>query len=131
MSMEMAKTQLKQPLLIINVSSIAAGGEAHNDIDTGKIKSAALTVSVTYGSTATSGVRVYILASPDNFTTVDSENTTDAFTYFEPSFSAGATRIKTVNLDLLPRYVRVLVRNLDSSVATGAVKVWLTANYVE
>jgi hypothetical protein len=128
MSMEMAKAQLKQPLLIINVSSIAAGGEAHKDIDTGKIKSAALTVSVTYGSGATSGVRVYILASPDNFTTVDSENTTDAFTYFEPSFTAGATRTRTVNLDLLPRYIRILVRNLDASVATGTVKVWLTAN---
>jgi hypothetical protein len=130
MSMKISEAKIKQPLLIINVSSIAAGGEAHKDIDTGKIKSAALTVSVTYGA-ATSGVRVYVLSSPDNFTTVDSENTTDAFTYFEPSFVASASRVRTVNLDLLPRYVRILVRNLDGSVATGVVKVWLTANYVE
>jgi hypothetical protein len=128
--MRFDEAKVKQSLLLINVSSIAAGGEVHKDVDVGSVKSACLTVSVTYGAAA-AGVRVYVLASPDGFITVDSENTTDAFTYFEPSFAANSTRVRSVNLDLLPRYVRVLVRNLDSSVATGAVKVWLTANYVE
>ncbi|MEM2352452.1 MAG: hypothetical protein QXT26_08610, partial [Thermoproteota archaeon] len=90
------------------------------------LKSIALTIKVTYGSTATAGVRVYLLASANNID-FDSENTTDAFTYFEPSFSAGATRQKTVNIDSLPKYLRVLVRNLDTANAQGAVKVYMHA----
>jgi len=115
----------KEPVLVINTTSIAAGGEVHIDIDTGNVKELAITVRVTYDASATSGIRVYVLASPDG-TNFDTENTDDAFTYFEPSFQAGATRQKTVNIDALPRYIRLLVRNLDSTYATGEVKVWIT-----
>jgi hypothetical protein len=110
---------------VINVSSIAAGGYA----DSGVLilpEECAVSVNVTYGSTATAGVRVYILAANDQAAaTIDAENTTDAFAYFEPSFAAGATRQRTVNLDSLPKYCKILVRNLDGSVATGAVKVYV------
>ena len=110
---------------VIDVSSISAGGYVDSDIIAFP-KEAALTVKVTYNSSASNGVRVYILACSDpQCSNIDSENTTDAFTYFEPSFSAGATRQKTVNLDLLPKYGKIRVRNLDSSYATGAVKAWL------
>jgi hypothetical protein len=110
---------------VIDVSSIAAGGYA----DSGVLalpKECAVSAIVTYGSGATAGVRVYILAANDQGATmIDSENTTDAFTYFDPSFAAGATRQRTVNLDSLPKYCRIRVRNLDGSVATGAVKVYV------
>ena len=110
---------------VINVSSISAGGSVSADVDCRYFKALALTIRVTYNSSATKGVRVYLLASQDG-SNFDSESTDDAFAYFEPSFSAGATRQKTVNIDALPRYIRVLVRNLDSSYATGAVEVWVT-----
>jgi len=110
---------------VINVSSIGAGGEVHADVDCRYFKALAVTVKVTYNASATAGVRVYLLSSWDG-TNFDSENTTDAFTYFDPSFSAGATVQKTVNVDALPRFIRVLVRNLDGSYATGAVEVWVT-----
>lgn len=107
---------------IIDVASIPASGEVHSDLNLQMLKSIALTVRVTYGATATSGVTVYLLASSDG-SNFDTENSTDAFYFFEPSFSAGQTRQKTVNIDSLPKYLRVLVRNKDASVATGAVKV--------
>lgn len=116
----------KHTIPIIDVASLAAGGEVHADLNLALLKSIALTIKVTYGSTATAGVRVYLLASANNID-FDSENTTDAFTYFEPSFSAGATRQKTVNIDSLPKYLRVLVRNLDTANAQGAVKVYMHA----
>jgi hypothetical protein len=110
---------------VIDVSSIAAGGYTDSDVLT-LPKESAVSIVATYGSTATSGVRVYILAANDSSaSSIDSENTTDAFTYFEPSFAAGATRQRTVNLDSLPKYCKILVRNLDGSVATGAVKVYV------
>jgi len=116
----------KQVVLVLSVASISAGGEAHADLDTNLMKQSemAVTVRVTYGGAATSGVRVYLLASPDK-TNWDSENTTDAFAYFEPAFGAGETHQRTVNVDALPRFLRILVRNLDGSVATGAVEVWI------
>jgi hypothetical protein len=110
---------------VIDVSSIAAGGYAESGVLIPP-KECAVSIIVTYGSGATAGVRVYILAANDqDATMIDSENTTDAFTYFEPSFAAGATRQRTVNLDSLPKYCRIRVRNLDGSVATGAVKVYV------
>jgi len=119
--------ELKRPAeLVIDTGSISAGGEVHYDLlglhETGAL---AVTVRVTYNASATAGVRVYLLASGDG-TNWDSENTTDAFTYFEPKFGAGETHQRTVNVDALPRYIRVLVRNLDGVYATGAVKVWVT-----
>lgn len=113
---------------VINVSSIAAGAYADSEILV-LPKECALQVNVTYGPAATAGVRVYILACNRDGSIIDSENTTDAFAYFEPSFAAGATRTKTVNLDMLPKYCRIRVRNLDSANATGAVKVLIHEAY--
>ncbi|MCD6240381.1 hypothetical protein J7K27_02500 [Candidatus Bathyarchaeota archaeon] len=114
---------------VIDVSSISAGGYAESDVIAFP-KEAALTVKVTYSSSASKGIRVYILACSDyQCSNIDSENTTDAFTYFEPSFTAEATRQKTVNLDLLPKYGKIRVRNLDGSYATGRVQVWVHEVY--
>jgi len=74
----------------------------------------------------TAGVRCYLLASGDDFTSIDNENVDDAFTYFEPKFVAAETHQKTVNVDPVPRYLRILVRNLDGSNAQGAIKLWVT-----
>jgi hypothetical protein len=110
---------------VVDVSSIAAGGYTDSGVLT-LPKESVVSAVATYGSTATAGVRVYILAANDSGgTIIDTENTTDAFTYFEPTFAAGATRQRTVNLDNLPKYCKILVRNLDGSVATGAVKVYV------
>jgi hypothetical protein len=106
---------------LINASSIGGGGEVHFDLDCSAVGELALTARATYGASATSGIRVYLLAGDGS--NWDSENTADAFTYFEPSFSAGATRQRTVNIDPIPKYLRVLVRNLDASNSTGAVKI--------
>jgi len=110
---------------LIDVPSISAGGEAHTDLELQTVQDIILTVRVTYHSSATSGVRVYILASQDG-SSWDSENVTDAYAYFEPSFQAGQTRQATAVLTKTPPQVRILVRNLDSSYPTGAVKAWVT-----
>lgn len=109
---------------IIAVASIAGAGEAHEDMNLRNVKELALTVKVTYHASATAGARVYLLASRGSgFTELDSENVTDAFAYFDLSFTAGATRQKTVNIDALPQYIRVLVRNLDGTNALTTVRV--------
>jgi len=119
--------ELKRPAeLVIDETSISASGEAHYDLlGLQNTNALAVTVRVTYNASATAGVRVYLLASGDSINW-DSENTTDAFAYFEPKFGAGETHQRTVNVDALPRFIRVLVRNLDGVYATGAVKVWVT-----
>ncbi|MHA1330138.1 MAG: hypothetical protein ACTSR2_03580 [Candidatus Hodarchaeales archaeon] len=117
---------LKPETTIIDESTISPGGEVHYDLDLADTAEISLTTSVTYGASATQGIRVYLLASNNDFSLIDSENTDDAFTYFEPSFSQGNTRVKTVIVDSIPRFIRVLVRNLDGSNGQGAVKVRLT-----
>ena len=121
----MASVMEKPRQRVINVSSISAGGSVSADVDCRYFTKLSVSIKVTYSSSATDGVRVYLLASWDG-SNFDSENVNDAFAFFEPSFSAGATRQKTINVDALPRFIRILVRNLDSSHATGHVEVWVT-----
>jgi hypothetical protein len=115
---------------LINTASIQGNGEAHIDIEVKSIKELVFTVKVTYGAAATQGIRVYFLGSAEGGY-FDSENTTDAFKYFEPSFQAGQMRQKSYSIDSeLPQFIRVLIRNLDNT-PTGNVLVQLTGRGLE
>lgn len=112
--------------LVIDETTIGASGTAEvTTYDLDNAKAVAVTCQVTYGA-ATDGVRVWLLSSPDR-SNFDTQNAADALTDFEPSFSAGDTRQKTILLDTEGvKYLKVVVENLDGAVATGAVKVWIT-----
>ena len=83
----------------------------------------AVTVRVTYDASATAGVRVLWLYSPDG-TNYDSEDDAVAQgNYVDPSFVAGATRQVTFIVPLFTPYVRIRVKNLDTTYA-ATVDMW-------
>ena len=108
----------------IDVASISAGGYAETGVLT-LPKEVAVQVSVTYGASITASPRVYFLACNRDGTVIDTERTDTAFAYFDVPYSANTTRVKTVNLDCLPKYLRIRVRNQDTANALGAVKLFL------
>jgi len=104
--------------------SIPAGKSKDVDVSTDGLFSGLLvTCRAIYHAAATAGVRVRVLYSFDG-TNFDSEEDADAEeNYFEPSFSAGATRQRSVIFALLSPYVRIRVTNLDGAQAV-TVTLW-------
>jgi len=82
-----------------------------------------VTVRATYDASATSGVRVRWLYSPDNTNFDSPEDAEDAGNYENLTFSAGATRQRTITIPLMQKYTKVQIVNLDSSYAVR-VSVW-------
>jgi len=92
-----------------------SGGYVTTDLDCAQFKDMAITLQTTHMSGMIAGTRLYLLGMCDQSgTVVDSENINDAFAYIEPVFISGqmTSSTKTVNVDMLPRYVRLLIRNL-------------------
>jgi len=82
-----------------------------------------VTVRATYDASATSGVRVRWLYSPDNTNFDSPEDVEDAGNYTDLTFSAGATRQRTVLIPLLQKYTKVQIVNQDASYAVK-VSAW-------
>jgi len=116
------------PVQELSSQSIIGGGTAEFTVDnteTEGFSALVVTVKATYDASATAGVRVRWLYSPDgsNFDSV--EDAEDASNYEDLSFTVGATRQRTVLIPLLQPYVKVQVVNLDSSYAV-TVDAWRT-----
>lgn len=118
------------PIKVIDEASIVASGERHYDLYLQDEEAIAVTLKQVFPAGTTDGVRCYLLASGSyKFSAgldIDTENVDDAFTYFEPKFAANSTHQRTVNVDPVPRYLRILVRNLDAANAQGECEVWVT-----
>jgi len=84
-----------------------------------------VTVRATYDASATAGVRVRWLYSPDNTNFDSVEDAEDAGYYKDLTFAAGETRQRTVTIPLLQKYTKVQIVNLDGS-ASVTVDVWKT-----
>lgn len=82
-----------------------------------------VTVKATYNSAATAGVRIRWLYSPDGTNYDSTEDAEDQGNYEDLTFSAGATRQRTVLIPALTDYVRIQIVNLDTSVSV-MVDVW-------
>jgi len=82
-----------------------------------------VTVRATYDASATAGVRVRWLYSPDNTNFDSPEDAEDAGNYSDLTFSAGATRQRTVLIPLLQKYTKVQIVNQDASYAV-TVDAW-------
>ena len=81
------------------------------------------TVKATYDATATAGVRVRWLYSQDGTNYDSSEDAEAQGNYEDLTFSAGATRQRTIAIPILTDYVRIQVVNLDTSVSV-TVDAW-------
>ena len=117
-SIDALKPTRTTPTQELNAQTIAGGGVAEFTVDnseTDGFSALVVTVRATYDASATAGVRVRWLYSPDgtNFDSV--EDAEDAGNYEDLSFSAGATRQRTILIPVFQRYVKVQVVNLDTS----------------
>jgi len=98
-----------------SVSEFTVGGEGYSAV--------VVTVRATYDASATAGVRVRWLYSPDNSNFDSSADAEDAGNYADLTFSAGATRQRTVLIPLLQKYTKVQIVNQDASKAV-VVDAW-------
>jgi len=112
------------PTQDLSGASIAAGGVQNID-KLGLNNYAALVVIVkaTYDPSATAGVRVRWLYSPDGTNYDSPEDAEDQGNYKDLTFAAGATRQRTVLIPILTDNIRVQIVNLDSSYSV-TVDVW-------
>jgi hypothetical protein len=96
--------------------TVAAGGSVDVDVATDGLYSGMLvTCRAKYDPAATAGVRVRCLYGFDGVNFDTPEDADAEGNYFEPSFSAGATRQRSVIFPLLTPYVRIRVTNLDTA----------------
>lgn len=114
------------PEQVLSGASIAGGDSEEFMIsDADGYSAIVITVKATYNASATAGIRVRWLYSPDG-TNFDSEDAAEAEgQYTDMTFAAGATKVETVLIPIFQPYVKVQVVNLDSSYAVVA-DVWKT-----
>jgi len=82
-----------------------------------------VSVRATYDASATSGVRVIWMHSPDGINYDDEDNAINAGNYEDLYFSAGATVQRTIIIPLASPYILVRVKNLDASYPV-TITVW-------
>lgn len=111
----------KQVEKIISVASLAGGGTTESAvIDLTHIRSCALTIRLTYATTATTGATVSIY-SPADGTNFD----TEAYFSFTPAFLAGGTKQETRVFSPDVKYIKVSVKNNDPTNAISNLSVHL------
>jgi len=114
------------PVQVLSGETISPSDAAEFTVsDTDGYSAVVVTVKATYDASATAGIRVRWLYSPDG-TNFDSVEDAEAQGNYEDlSFAEGATRTRTILIPLFQPYVKVQVVNLDSSYAV-TVDVWKT-----
>jgi len=82
-----------------------------------------VTVKATYDPSATAGLRVRWLYSPDGTTFDSPEDAEDKGRYEDLTFDAGATRVRTILIPIFAPHVKIQLVNLDSTYAV-TVSMW-------
>jgi len=114
------------PTQILSAQSIPAADKVEFTVsDTDGYSVAVVTVKATYDASATQGVRLRWLYSPDgaNFDSEDAAETEGQ--YNDIAFSAGTTKAETILVPLFQPYMKVQVINQDAAYAV-TVDVWRT-----
>ena len=117
------------PVQKLSSQLIAAGEAAEFTVDaaqTDGFSALVVTVKVTYNASATQGVRVRYLYSPDGSTFDSEEEAEAAGNYEDIGLSAGASRVRTILIPLLMPYVKIQVVNLDPTYGV-TVDAWMVA----
>ena len=112
---EVIVNSVKATTEVFKSLSISPSGIAQFRVIPGDYPAGIVTVSATYDSSATSGVRIRWLYSPDNSLYDSPEDAEDEGNYKDLTFSAGETRTRTIIIPYLQPYVKVQIVNLDSS----------------
>jgi len=119
------KGERTEPERVLSAQTIDAASLAEFTVRGEGYSAVVVTVRASYDASATSGVRVRWLYSPDGSSFDSPEDAEDAGNYSDLTFSAGATRQRTVLIPLLQKYTKVQIVNLDSAVSV-TVDVWKT-----
>jgi len=102
----------------LSAYTLAAGGTV--TVDIGPITNRTgimILLRVTYNAAATAGVRIRWLYSHDGVSFDTPEDADAEGNYFEPSFTAGATRQRSTVIAFVSPYVRLSLVNLDPTYA--------------
>jgi len=119
------KGERTEPERVLSAQTIDAASASEFVVRGEGYSAVIVTVRATYDASATSGVRVRWFYSPDNTNFDSSADAEDAGNYADLTFSAGATRQRTVLIPLLQKYTKVQIVNQDASKAV-VVDVWKT-----
>ena len=119
--------ELSKPEQVFSNRVISGGDKAEFTIgnDLGKYSAIIVTVKATYDPSATAGVRVRWLYSPNGADYDSPEDAEDQGNYEDLTFAAGKTRQRTVVIPIALPYVKVQIVNLDSAYPV-TVDVWKT-----
>jgi len=111
---------------VLNSEAISAGGTSEFVVDnTDGYSAIVLTVKATYNASATQGVRVRWLYSPNGSDYDSEEDAENGSQYVDLTFAAGEMRVRTILVPIFQPYVKVQVINKDSSYSV-TVDVWKT-----
>jgi len=119
------RSEREEPEKVLSAHTISASSLSEFIITGEGYSAVVVTVKASYNPSATSGVRVRWLYSPDNSNFDSVEDAENAGYYKDLTFSAGATRQRTVPIALLQKYTKVQIVNLDDA-ASVTVDVWKT-----
>lgn len=72
-------------------------------------------IRVWYDPSATAGIRVMWMYSPDGLKYDTDDDAVARGNYYDMSFAAGATRQTTIPVPALSRFVRIAIRNMDTT----------------
>ena len=114
------------PVQELSSQSIPAGETAEFTVDAAKtdgFSALVVTAKVAYNASATQGVRVRWLYSPDGTNFDSPEEAEAAGNYEDIGLIAGASRIRTILIPIFQSYVKIQVVNLDTSYAV-VVDAW-------
>ena len=117
------KGERTEPERVLSAQTIGAASVSEFVVRGEGYSAVIVTVRATYDASATAGVRVRWLYSPDSTNFDSPEDAEDAGNYEDLTFSAGATRQRTVLIPLLQKYTKVQIVNQDASKAV-VVDAW-------
>jgi len=124
--LSLLKPTRSTPVKILDSVSIDPGSSSEFTIKNMEGYSAiVVTVKATYNASASAGVRVRWLYSPDNTNFDSPEDADDQGNYEDLTFSAGATRQRSILIPIFAPYVKVQIVNKDTSYGV-TVDAWYT-----
>ena len=114
------------PVQVLSSETISPSDEAEFTVsDSNGYSAVVITVKAAYNASATQGVRVRWLYSP-NGSDLDSEDAAEAEgQYNDITFTAGATKVETVLIPIFQPYVKIQIVNKDTSYSV-TVDAWKT-----
>jgi len=114
------------PVQVLSGETISPSDEAEFTVsDADGYSAVVLTVKATYNASATAGIRVRWLYSP-NGSDYDSEDAAEAEgQYADLKFVANATKVETVLIPIFQPYVKIQIVNKDTSYSV-TVDAWKT-----